>query len=87
MAACSCPPTCGATSRCSLATLLVDMTDGGMLVWTREVAANALQGLVSGSVPAATSLGGELRLMQRDEGITVERHSRGNASRSARVRG
>jgi bifunctional DNA-binding transcriptional regulator/antitoxin component of YhaV-PrlF toxin-antitoxin module len=68
-------------------TLLVDMTDEGMLLWTREVAANKLQGLVSGSVPAVTSLGGELRLMQHDEGITVERHSRANSSRSARGRG
>ena len=68
-------------------TLLVDVTDEGMLLWTREMAGNALQGLVSGRVPAATSLVSELRLMRHDESAAVEQGPRGHSSRSARGRG
>ena len=68
-------------------TLLVDVTDEGMLLWTREMAGNALQGLVSGSVPAATSLVSELRLLRHDEGAVVEQGPHGHSSRSARGRG
>ena len=64
-------------------TLLVDVTDEGMLMWTRELATATLQGMVSGSVPASTSLVSELRLMRHDESVTVERQSRAHSSRSA----
>jgi AbrB family looped-hinge helix DNA binding protein len=66
-------------------TVLVDITDEGMLLWTRAMAGTALQGLVSGSVPAATSLVSELRLMRRDEGGSGEHGSHGQ-SRSAHGR-
>ena len=63
-------------------TLLLDVNDGGILLWTREMAARGLKDLVSRSVPAETSLVDELSRMRRadeaalDSGTTTVRPRR-----------
>jgi AbrB family looped-hinge helix DNA binding protein len=53
-------------------TLLLDVTDDGILLWTREMAARGLRDLVSRSVPAKTSLVDELSRMRRVEEATLD---------------
>ena len=71
-------------------TLLLDVNDGGILLWTREMAARGLKDLVSRSVPAETSLvelhakriRGESRdfkdvITPQREAVTLVEHTRG----------
>ena len=61
-------------------TLLLDVNDDGILLWTREMAARGLKDLVSRSVPAETSLVNELSRMRRADEAALD-------SRTATVRG
>ena len=61
-------------------TLLLDVNDDGILLWTREMAARGLKDLVSRSVPAETSLVDELSRMRRADEAALD-------SRTATVRG
>jgi bifunctional DNA-binding transcriptional regulator/antitoxin component of YhaV-PrlF toxin-antitoxin module len=67
-------------------TLLVDITDDGMMLWTRQMAADALQRLVAGSVPAHASLVSELRVIRHAESAGTEQAQREHSTRSARGR-
>ena len=53
-------------------TLLLDVNDGGILLWTREMAARGLKDLVSRSVPAETSLVDELSRMRRADEAALD---------------
>jgi AbrB family looped-hinge helix DNA binding protein len=67
-------------------TVLVDVTDEGMLLWTREMAGNALQGMIAGRVPGATSLVSELHLMRRKDSVFAEQRPHGHSPRSVHAR-
>jgi AbrB family looped-hinge helix DNA binding protein len=68
-------------------TVLVDVTDEGMLLWTREMAGNALQGMIAGRVPGATSLVSELHLMRRKDSVFAEQRPHGHSPRSVHAKG
>lgn len=65
-------------------TLLLDVTDVGILLWTREMAARGLKDLVARSVPAETSLVDELSRMRRVEEATLGRRTGPARKRSTR---
>ena len=56
-------------------TLLLDVTDDGILLWTRQMAARSLRDLVSRSVPAKISLVDELSRMRRADEETLDGRS------------
>ncbi len=64
--------------------LLLDVTNDGILIWTREMAARALVDLVSRSVPPSTSLVDELSRMCRADATAVREQARATPMRSQR---
>ena len=52
--------------------LLLDVNDDGILLWTREMAARGLRDLVSRSVPSETSLVDELSRMRRADEAALD---------------
>ncbi|CAN5913710.1 hypothetical protein BH11GEM2_BH11GEM2_20700 [soil metagenome] len=67
-------------------TLLMDVTDQGVLLWTREMATRELRQLVSANVPAGASLVAELRLIRRDDASVAEQPPQATPARTARGR-
>ena len=53
-------------------TLLLDVGEEGILLWTRDMAGRGLQALVSRSVPAGASLVDELSMMRRADDATLD---------------
>lgn len=53
-------------------TLLLDVSDNGILLWTRDMAGLGLQELVSRSVPAGVSLVDELKRMRHADDATLD---------------
>src|SRR3982751_1932323 len=68
-------------------TLLVDVTDEGILFWTRAMAADALQGLVPRSGRKASPPVSDLRGARRDVHASADLRPHGHSPRSARGRG